>query len=301
MNDRPVRAIALGFFDGVHRGHALILHKTVEAAHELGLRPAALTFRQHPRALTGGGAPPLLTTAERRAALIAGQGIEEVLMLDFDRSFASQTPEKFIFDVLHREYRCGAVVTGENYRFGCGAQGTPALLHQEGEALGMRVITCPAVTDGGKPISSTRIRRLVEAGELENAGRLLGRPFSLAGQVVHGRRVGRRLGFPTINLAPEPELALPPHGVYAARVHIAGQTVPAVTNIGVRPTFGESGSLSVESYLMDFDRQVYEQTAQVDLLRFLRPEQAFPSADALREQIARDVQSALRAQHEVKL
>ena len=300
MNDRPIRAVALGFFDGVHRGHVSILQKTAETARALGLRPAALTFRQHPRSLFG-GAPPLLTTAPRRAELIAEQGIEEVLMLDFDRGFASRTPEQFIVDVLWKTYRCGAVVTGENYRFGRCAQGTPELLHREGGALGMHVVTCPAVTDGGLPVSSTRIRRLVEAGGLEEAGRLLGGPFSLSGPVTHGRRVGRRLGYPTINLAPDPGLALPPHGVYAARVHIAEQTVPAVTNIGVRPTFGEGGGLSVESYLMDFDRQIYEQTVRVDLLRFLRPERAFPSADALREQIALDVQSALRAQHEVSL
>lgn len=301
MNDRPLRAIALGFFDGVHRGHAVILQQTAAVAHELGLRPAALTFRQHPRTLVAVGAPPLLTTNQRRAQLIAEQGIDEVFMIDFSREFAALAPQQFVHDVLWRQYRCGAVVSGENYRFGCGAQGTPDFLHQAGEALGMRVVTCPAVTDGGLPISSTRVRRLVEAGEVEDAGRLLGRPFSLSGEVVHGHRVGRALGFPTINLIPGPELALPPRGVYAARVAIGDETVPAVTNIGVRPTFGDGGKLSVESYLMDFDREIYEQDVRVDLLRFLRPEHAFSSADALREQIARDVQSAVRAQHEVNL
>lgn len=301
MNDRPLRAIALGFFDGVHRGHAAILQKTADVARELGLRSAALTFRQHPRTLIAGGAPPLLTTNKRRAQLIAAQGIDEVFMIDFSPEFAALAPEQFVHDVLWQQYRCGAVVSGENYRFGCGAQGTPDFLHKAGQALGMRVVTCPAVTDGGLPISSTRVRRMIEAGEVEDAGRLLGRPFSLSGEVVHGHRVGRVLGFPTINLLPGPELALPPYGVYAARVTIGDETVAAVTNIGVRPTFGDGGRLSVESYLMNFNREVYEQEVRVDLLRFLRPEHAFSSADALREQIAQDVRSAARAQQEVNL
>ena len=301
MNERPFRAIALGFFDGVHRGHAAILHKTVEAARELSLHPAALTFREHPRALVGGGAPPLLTTAAQRAALIRGQGVEEVLFQTFDSRFADLSPEQFVTEVLCRQYRCGAVVSGENYRFGRGAQGSPALLRQMGAALGLRVYTCPAVTDGGEPVSSTRTRKLVERGEMESAGRLLGRPFSLSGEVTHGARVGRRLGFPTINMLPAPGLVLPPRGVYATRVAVGGEVVRAVTNVGVCPTFGDRKALSVESHLMDFERDVYEQEARVDFLRFLRPERAFASAEELRGQIACDVQSARRAHNEVNL
>ena len=301
MNERPLRAIALGFFDGVHRGHAAILHQTVEAARALSLHPAALTFRRHPRALVGGGAPPLLTTAAQRAALIRAQGVEEVLVQTFDSRFAGLSPEQFVTEVLCGQYRCGAVVSGENYRFGRGAQGNPALLRQMGAALGLRVYTCPAVTDGGLPISSTRTRKLVERGDMESARRLLGRPFCLSGAVAHGARVGRKLGFPTINVLPEPELVLPPRGVYATRVVIGGETVKAVTNVGVCPTFGDRKVLSVESHLLDFDRDVYEQEARVDFLRFLRPERAFASTDALRGQIARDVQSALCAHNEVKL
>lgn len=301
MNDRPRRATALGFFDGVHRGHAAILQKTAETARALGLRPAALTFREHPRSMTGGGAPPLLTSSAQREALIRAQGMEEVLFLTFDREFAALSPEQFVVEVLCRTIGCGAVVSGENYRFGRGARGTPELLRQMGPELGLRVLTCPAVTDGGGPVSSTRVRRLVESGEMESAGRMLGRPFAVEGEVVHGVRVGRRLGFPTINILPQPGLALPPYGVYATWVDVGGERIPAVTNVGVRPTFTDEGRVSVESHLMGFDRDVYEQAARVDFLRFLRPERAFASAEELRGQIARDVQSALSAQREVNL
>lgn len=301
MNERPLRAAALGFFDGVHRGHAAILQKTAETARVLALRPAALTFREHPRSLTGSGAPPLLTSNVQREALIRAQGMEEVLLLTFDSDFAALSPEQFVTDVLCKTFRCGAVVSGENYRFGRGARGTPELLRQMGPGLGLRVFTCPAVADEGGPVSSTRVRRLVESGEMESAGRMLGRPFAIEGEVVHGVRVGRRLGFPTINILPQPGLALPPYGVYATYVDIGGERIPAVTNVGVRPTFTDEGRVSVESHLMGFERDVYEQTARVDFLRFLRPERAFASAEELRGQIARDVQSALCAQHEVNL
>ncbi len=298
---QPLRAAALGFFDGVHRGHAALLRQTVRIAGEMGLRPAALTFAGHPRALVGGGAPPLLMSQDERGARIRALGIEEIVFLTFDERFASLPPEQFVTDVLLDAYRCGAVVTGENYRFGKGAAGTPRLLRDMGDRLGFRAVLCPAVTQDGVGISSTRIRALIEAGEVERAASLLGRPFALSGEIVHGRHVGRRLGFPTINVLPPGEIVMPRGGVYAARVAIGGETWPAVTNIGVRPTFTSEGPVTIESHLLGFQREVYHDTASVQFLRFLRDEQAFASPELLRQQIARDAQSALRAQHEVKL
>lgn len=298
---QPLRAAALGFFDGVHRGHAAILEQTVRIAGEMGLRPAALTFAGHPRALIGGGAPPLLTSQGEREALLRAAGMEEVVFLTFDERFAALPPEQFVTDVLLGAYRCGAVVTGENYRFGKGAAGTPRLLREMGERLGFRAVVCPAVTQDGTGISSTRVRALVEAGEVEHAARLLGRPFALSGEIVHGEHVGRRLGFPTINILPPQGLALPRGGVYAARVVIGGETWPAVTNVGVRPTFTSEGPVTIESHLLGFQREVYHDLASVQFLRHLRDEQVFASPELLRQQISRDAQSALRAQHEVKL
>ena len=298
---KPLRAAALGFFDGVHCGHAAILHQTVRIAREMGLRPTALTFAGHPRALVGGGAPPLLTSRDERSALIQALGVEEVVFLHFDEQMASLPPERFVTDVLLDAYQCGAVVTGENYRFGKGAAGTPRLLREMGERFGFRAVLCPAVMQDGVGISSTRIRAMVEAGEVEYAARLLGRPFALSGEIIHGRHVGRRLGFPTINLLPPDGLALPKAGVYAARVVIGGETWPAVTNIGVRPTFTAEGTVTIESHLLGFHREVYHDTASVHFLRRLRDEEAFASPELLRQQISRDAQNALRAQHEVKL
>lgn len=298
---QPLRAAALGFFDGVHRGHAAILRQTAHIAREMGLRPAALTFSGHPRALVGDGAPPLLTSQDERGALIRALGIEDVVFLTFDERFASLSPEQFVTDILLDAYQCGAVVTGENYRFGKGAAGTPRLLREMGEKLGFRAVLCPAVTQDGVGISSTRVRAMVEAGGVEHAASLLGRPFSLSGEIVHGEHVGRRLGFPTINILPPEGLVMPKGGVYAARVAIGDETWPAVTNIGVRPTFTSDGPVTIESHLLGFQREVYHNTASVFFLRRLRDEQTFSSPELLRQQITCDAQSALRAQYEVKL
>lgn len=300
MTNRSPRAAALGFFDGVHLGHAAILQKTVHLARELGLTAAAVSFSEHPRALTQGKAPPLLTTAGERRRLLEQSGIEDVLLLPFDRALCTMEPERFVQEILLQRLGCRALVCGCNYRFGHFARGTPELLHKMGERLGFAVCVVPPVLCLGQPVSSTRVRACVENGEMEQAAQLLGRSFSVSGTVVHGVRVGRMLGFPTVNLAPEPGLVLPRRGVYAALVRIDGERLCAVTNVGVRPTFG-GGSVSIESHLLGFDREVYDRTAEVEFLRFLRPERAFASAQQLKEQIARDVQQALRVHSEVNL
>lgn len=300
MTNCPPRAAALGFFDGVHRGHAAILEETVRLARQLGLTAAAVSFSEHPRALTQGQAPPLLTTQKERRRLIGQSGIEDVFLLPFDRALCTMEPERFVREILLQRLGCRALVCGSNYRFGHCARGTPELLRDMGRLLGFSVRVVPPVMCLGQPVSSTRVRACVENGEMEQAAQLLGRSFSVSGTVVHGVRVGRTLGFPTVNLAPEPGLVLPRRGVYAALVRIDGERLRAVTNVGVRPTFG-GGSVSIESHLLGFDREVYDRTAEVEFLRFLRPERAFASAQQLKEQIARDVQQALRVHSEVNL
>lgn len=282
------RVLALGFFDGVHRGHQAILHTAARLAAEKNMEPAAVTFESHPRAFVLGRAPDLINTFARRAALLQEQGARLVIALPFDRKMAETTPEDFGRMLIER-YRCAAVVCGENYHFGKNAAGGPGDL----SALGLETYVVPPVTRGGKAVSSTYIRGCVREGEVELAAEMLGRPFFLEGPIVGGFQRGRTLGYPTVNLRPEDGILLPRRGVYATRVTVDQGTFPAVTNVGTRPTFSDADIVSVESYLLNFSGDLYGETTQVDFLRYLRPERSFPDGQALRDQIALDIQQAL--------
>ena len=268
------RVVALGFFDGVHRGHRALLQKAAALAADKGLECAAVTFETHPRAYVLGRAPDLIVPFARRYALLQQAGAALVVALPFDRQMAETTPEEFAA-LLRERYRAQAVVCGENYRFGCRAAGTPEDLRR----FGLETYVVPPELYGGRPVSSTWIRECVREGKVGLARRLLGRPFQLEGGVTHGFQVGRKLGFPTVNVAVETAL---PEGVFRA-----------VTNVGSRPTFTDADIVSVESYLLDFSGDLYGREVQVRFLKYLRPERPFENAQALSEQIARDVQAAL--------
>jgi riboflavin kinase/FMN adenylyltransferase len=269
---RP-RRIAVGEFDGVHLGHREVIRGS----------DTVLTFEPHPlRVVRPEAAPKLLTSLDAKAELIAELGVEELVVIPFDQGFAHQSPDEFIDHVLVERLQATRVSVGENFRFGHRAAGDPAMLGADGR-FEARVV--PLVEVDGEIVSSSHIRALVLAGEVDVAARLLGSPFQMRGEVVTGDQRGRTLGFPTANIVPDEALVCPGHGVYAAWA--AGG--PAAVNVGVRPTFGTGRAVLVEAYLLDKDVDLYGQTLKVDFIARLRGERRFESVDALVEQMHRDV------------
>lgn len=289
--------VALGVFDGVHLGHQRLLRELAERSRSAGARSLAITFHPHPQAvLAPEKAPPLLSTLEERRRLIAGLGVEVLLVLRFTRQTAAIEAEEFAAEWLVRRLRAAAVFVGYNFTFGRGGRGDAKLLARLGAELGFATEIMPPVRTGGRVVSSTNIRRDVQAGRVEAAAEALGRPYSLAGTVVPGEGRGRTLGFPTANLELPPGLCRPAAGVYAVCAETgAGALYAGVANIGWRPTFGGQpggGREVLEVHLFDFAEEVYGRELRVNFLARLRDERRFPSPEALREQIARDMASA---------
>ena len=281
-----LRHVAVGEFDGVHLGHREVIRGA----------DTVLTFEPHPRAVVSpASAPPLITPLATKADLIAGLGVRELVVIPFDGAFASQSPQAFIDDVLVGRLGAEHVSVGQNFRFGHRASGDVALLAAQ-DAFRTRVVDL--VENHGEPISSSRIRELIAAGEVEQASACLGSPFQMRGPVAHGDKRGRTLGFPTANLVPDRALVCPGHGVYACRaaVELDGQWRwwPAATNVGVRPTFVTGRGLLVEAYLLGFDGDLYDRELRLAFLSRLRGELRFDSADALVEQMRRDVEDTRR-------
>jgi riboflavin kinase / FMN adenylyltransferase len=267
------RRVAVGEFDGVHLGH-----REVIAGND-----TVLTFEPHPlRVVRPEAAPKLLTSLDAKAELVASLGVEELVVIPFDDGFAQQSPREFIDHVLVERLGATRVSVGENFRFGHRASGDTAMLRADGR-FETRVV--PLVEVDGEVVSSSHIRALVLAGEVDVAARLLGSPFQIRGEVVSGDRRGRELGFPTANVVPDEALVCPGHGVYAARADDG----PAAVSVGVRPTFGTGRAVLVEAYLLDRDVDLYGQTLKIDFIARLRGERRFDSVDGLIEQMHRDV------------
>jgi riboflavin kinase/FMN adenylyltransferase len=289
--------LVIGNFDGVHRGHQAVLREAVTQAKATGLGASVLSFDPHPGAVVGTGAPPLLTTLERRAELVGELGVDRVYVRRFDAAFAAWQPERFARDLVSRALEAQVVVVGENFRFGARRAGDLELLRELGAKLAFGVKVSAVARDARGPYSSTRAREAVRAGDLDEVRNVLGRPHALTGTVVHGDERGRTIGVPTANLSPPPEL-LPPNGVYAVmaerRDAASGAYVPlgqGLTNVGVRPTVG-GGKLSVETFLLDFTGDLYDAGLRIHLVARLREEKKFGSLADLKAQIARDVADA---------
>jgi riboflavin kinase/FMN adenylyltransferase len=283
---RRPRHVAVGEFDGVHLGHREVMRGA----------DTVLTFEPHPRRVVAPEkAPKLITSLETKIDLIAGLGVDELVVIPFDGAFASQSPQAFIDDVLVARLGATRVSVGENFRFGHRARGDVALLLAQ-DAFETRVVEL--VQGDGEVISSSHIRDLIAAGEIERANACLGSPFQVRGPVAHGDKRGATLGYPTANLVPEPALVYPGNGVYACRAAVeldgAWRWWPAATNVGVRPTFVTGLGLLVEAFLLGFDGDIYGRELRLVFLQRLRGEVRFDSVDALIEQMERDVEETRR-------
>ncbi len=288
------KVIALGFFDGVHIGHGALLRRTAERARELGAEPAAFTFDRAPKEFVTGVSVPLLTSVDERRALIRElYGIETTIVAPFDRAMMTMSADDFLGKLLVGTHHAVHLVAGHDYRYGYRNEGTPETLRAWCAAHGLGCDVIPRVELGGVTVSSTHIRELAEAGDMEQAAAFLGHPCALTGVVKHGKHLGTEALFPTVNLMPEPWRVLPRFGVYAVRVRLPdGSVFPGVTNVGVRPTIVDDDRVTVETYLVDFDGDLYGKELRIEFLRYLRPERKFDTMAELHRQIERDVAAA---------
>jgi riboflavin kinase/FMN adenylyltransferase len=289
-------ALTIGNFDGVHRGHRAILRRLVSIAAERRLTASVLTFDPHPtRVVAPARAPRLLTTPEERASLMREEGIEQVLILPFTPEVASLRAEDFVKDLVVARLGARAVLVGDSFRFGKGQKGNTELLAALGAEYGFVTEIVPAVRYRGQTVSSSGIRDLLLSGRVSAAARWLERAYGLEGHVVHGRGVGSKTTVPTLNLATMAEI-IPARGVYVTRTSEAGSSRSwnSITNIGYRPTFGASDALTIETFLLDPLEGSSPSHIRVDFLRRVRDERQFPSPEALRVQILRDVGAAQR-------
>ena len=287
----PKRVIALGFFDGVHKGHGALLRRVTERAQALDAVPTAFTFDVHPESLILGRATPLLSTTADRADLMRRlYGIQDVVVAHYDRSMMKTPWEAFITDYLIRDCSAVHVVAGHDFHFGYRGEGNPERLKLKCRELGIGCDIIHPVLQDGITVSSTYIRTLVAQGEMERARAFLGHPHTLSETVAHGKKLGSALGFPTVNLRIPAGVVVPALGVYATRIWVDGVPHMAVTNVGSRPTVDDGDSLTVEGFLLDFEGDLYDKTVRVEFYKFLRPEEKFPSLDALRTEIMRNVE-----------
>jgi riboflavin kinase/FMN adenylyltransferase len=291
--EAPRHGVAtIGNFDGVHLGHRRILETVVRRAEETGKPSVALTFEPHPLAvLRPDRAPRRLQTLRQKEEAIQELGIQHLLVIPFTRDFSLTEPEDFVRDFLGERLGLSELLLGRHFAFGRGKRGDLALLQRMGGECGFAASDVEEVLHEGEPISSTRIRDAVSRGDVRSAGAMLGRPYALDGIVSRGDRIGHRLGYPTINLAPENELP-PADGVYVTTIEIRsfGRRFDSVTNIGRRPTVYEDFATTIETYVLDFSSDVYGEHIRVAFLERLREERVFPSTMALTEQIGRDIE-----------
>lgn len=287
--------ITIGNFDGVHMGHQALFHAVLEKAEARSGKALAMTFEPHPlKLLKKDGSPPLITMLPQKIELIEKAGIDALIVVPFTKEFAGTPARSFVADILIKKLGVDTLVVGPDYSFGKGREGNVESLAKLSEELGFTLSVLPwieALAPDGERISSTRIRDLVQKGQVAEARKLLSRDYQVRGTVIHGHnRGGRLLGFPTANLAPEDEL-IPAFGVYAVTVEIGGALHRGVANVGRNPTFGDAG-VSIEAHVLDFSADLYDRAIKVNFVARLRGEVKFSSVDELKEQIAKDIRRA---------
>jgi len=283
------RVIALGFFDGVHLGHGALLRRVGEVAKRLGAVPAALTFHPHPDSVVRGEEVKLITSPEGRADLMRrNYGIQDVIVVPFDQHTMQMPWEDFVTDCLIADNGAVHVVAGHDFRFGYRGQGTPERLQAKCAELGIGCDIVPKVEMDGITVSSSYIRTLIAEGDVERAHQFLGHPYTLVGEVGHGKRLGSALGFPTVNLSFSEGMLTPANGVYATQVWVDDTPYAAAVNVGVRPTVENDGRINAEGFLLDFSGDLYGKNLRMEFYRFLRRERKFASLEELRAEVMRN-------------
>jgi riboflavin kinase / FMN adenylyltransferase len=286
--------VAIGNFDGVHRGHKAVIGAAIARARSLGKPGAALTFEPHPRAFFNPDEPLFrLTDEAAKLRLLAATGLDGAIVLTFDAALAKLSAQEFIQRVLVDRLAISGAAIGFNFHFGANRAGSPELLQEQGKRHGFAVDIVPPLLDGGRPVSSGPIRAALAAGRLDDAAEFLGYPWFVSGRVVHGDKRGRELGFPTANLLLDPACALR-HGIYAVRVAAAGRRFDGVASFGRRPMF-DTGAVLLEIFLFDFSGDLYGATIDVAFIAWLREEAVFASAKDLVRQMEQDSQNAREA------
>lgn len=286
----PRTAVALGNFDGLHKAHMAIIRSCRDYAREHGLKCGVLLFNENTKNTVENTSVPVITQESRKLELLERAGIDFVYMRDFDTEFMRLSPEAFVqrlADILH----CEAVCAGYDYRFGYKARGDAALLRELCAERGMEAIITDEIDHNGVAVKSTAIRHYVADGSVQHAANMLGRPFSIEGTVVKGLQNGRKIGTPTANISYKKNTLLPHNGVYTGYTYVGGKKYKSVINVGANPTFG-ADNITVESHLLGFDEDIYNEPARVEFIRRLRGEKKFESVEALAEQIKRDAEIA---------
>ncbi len=282
--------LAIGFFDGVHLGHQQIIRQTIADAHGHDALALVLTFDRHPNAVVAPEqVPPLIYSLPQKLRAIESLGVDTLLLIHFDEKFSRQTGEEFIGQLAQDIGQIQSLCVGADFVFGRGRRGNVSLLKKLGGEMGFTVHGLAAVSLAGQVVSSTRIRELIQGGDLDAASQMLGRPYAISGRVIKGNRLGQQLGFPTANLDTTGRL-LPPNGVYAGIANIEGNTHRAGINIGFRPTVVSGTQLAyTEAHLLNFKGDLYDEELELEIGEKLREEKKFSSIKELREQIARDI------------
>lgn len=283
-------AIALGFFDGLHLAHIQVIRPVLDVYREKGFVPCVLLFDKHPQSVLSDCEVPFLLENEKRNSILASLGVK-TLFLEFD-GIKNLSPEEFVKNILVEKYNAGLVSCGYNYRFGKKAQGNVELLGKLGEQYGFEVSVCENTRLDNESVSSSAIRKAIQNGDIVKANKMLGRPFSFSAEVFDGDHRGRLLGAPTINQYLPKGIAVPKFGVYASVAVIDGKEMPSVTNIGNRPTF-DGVSVRSETYIIDYNGDLYGKTVEVRLFDFIRAEKKFADANELKAQIASDARASL--------
>ena len=292
IKEIPPCSIALGNFDGVHVGHQALISKAVEKAREIGIKSGVFTFSNHPKNLfTGENTVKNIIYQEEKAELIASLGVDFLFNIPFTWEISRMDPVSFIDRLLVDKMNMREAFCGFNYRFGYKAAGNPQTLRKEGLEKGYNVNEIPPVTIDGDVVSSTLIRGLIKAGEMEECEKYLGRKYSIAGEVVVGNRLGRKIGFPTSNIMIDESMVTPPNGVYITYCIYNREKYPSVTNVGVKPTIG-SFKKNMETHIFNFDRELYGKTIKVEFLKMTRDEVKFDSVEELAQQIVKDCRQA---------
>ena len=286
-------AVGLGNFDGLHVGHMALVNTLISEAKLNGLESMIYTFTKHPENIIRKKLfTPLLTTVSKKIQLLSETALHYIYFDEFDEKYSRMKPESFVREVLLNKLGARLVVAGFDYRFGYMGQGDGHLLKELGRKYNFKVVIIPPIKIEHEIISSTLVRGHVARGDMESVFRLLGRHYSITGEVLDGKRIGRRIGFPTANLQPEEYLIMPHNGVYITKTLYNGQFYNSLTNIGLNPTFGDVSRISAETHILNFEKDIYKNNIEVFFLTKLRNEKKFKSGDELAEQIRRDIQAA---------